>query len=94
MISMTWPQYQRGECSVSARLSPQEAEILMVLLVRHPQAVGTADLIEALWPDADIEPDYADSIVRRAIGRLRGKLGTDRIVSDWRGYSLGQVPCN
>ena len=77
---MTWPQYLRRECNVTARLSRREAELLATLLMRHPGPVSTSDLIEALYPDPDSEPEFPESEVRRVVSRLRAKVGRNHIV--------------
>jgi DNA-binding winged helix-turn-helix (wHTH) protein len=88
MITMRWPQYLRRECTV--HLSRQQTEALSTLLMRYPDAVSHGDLIEAIWPDPDLEPD-AESKVHTAITRLRAKIG-NRILCDRRGYRLIQCP--
>ena len=87
---MTWPQYQRGECTVSGAvaLSPLEAEALFVLLVRHPEMVSAGDLIDALYPDPDAEPEDAENALACVIGRLRNAVGAGRIVTHPGGYAL------
>lgn len=86
MISMTWPQYRRCECTLVAHLSPQEAELLAALLMRHPDPVPTSDLIEAVWSDPDAEPECADSQIRIHVCHLRCK-GL-RIAASPQGYRL------
>lgn len=90
MITMTWPQYQRRQCSVTAVLSPQESELLSTLLVRYPQSVPVEQLIEAVWPDPEREADYARVRVRAIIGNLGRKIGMGRIDHDGFGYCLIQ----
>lgn len=90
MISMTWPQYLRRECRVTAKLSPQENEVLSTLLARHPQPVTTGDLVEALWPDPDSEPRLPENRIGTLIASIRRKIGRDHIKSDGQGYRLRQ----
>lgn len=75
MISMTLPQYRRRECAVDGRcvrLKPAEAETLALLLVNGPDRFLSGDeLIEALWPNPDFEPNWALAIVWRRIHELR-----------------------
>lgn len=82
MISMTWPQYLRGECRVSGftvRLSPQEAELLSEMLVRYPREVKEEELVAALWPDPETEPEWALANLRALVHRVRHKIGGFRI---------------
>lgn len=90
MISMTWPQYLRRECRITAQLSPQESELLSTLLVRHPCPVTTSELIEALWPDPEREAERAEARIHCLVLSLRGKIGRDRISFDNVGYRLCQ----
>lgn len=63
MVAMTWPQYRRRQCSLDGRvirLRGQEAEILLMLLLSNPDGFLPRDqLIEAMWPDPDFEPESA-----------------------------------
>jgi DNA-binding response OmpR family regulator len=90
MISMTWPQYLRRECSFTAKLSPQENELLSTLLLRHPVPVATSDLIEAMWPDPDSEPGLPEARIGNVIASIRRKIGWGRIASEHAGYRLCQ----
>lgn len=85
MISMTWPQYKRSECQVSGEfivsLSPLETEILSTLLLRYPEPVSVNDLIEAVYLDADTEPDWAESTIYQALRHIAHKVGTFRIAT-------------
>ncbi len=98
MITMTWPQYQRRECQVGdfvLPLSPREAEVLLVLLMRYPRETELATLIGALWPLPDDEPEYAETSIYKAIMSLRRRLGAFRIVGHGRhGYMLVQRPAD
>jgi len=75
MIAMTAPQYRRHECTIDGRKEhfwPHCAEVLATLLVSNPDRFICANsLIESLWPNPDLEPDYAKSIIQRAICLLR-----------------------
>jgi len=76
-ISMTWPQYCRGECTFDGEriaLPPLEAKILMVLLIRRGEVVSTTEMIEAIYPNPDLEPDWAESIIFSKFSHLRDKL--------------------
>jgi DNA-binding response OmpR family regulator len=75
MISMTVPQYRRRECTLDGRavsLSWLETELLALLLVTDPErALGKSDIIEALYPNPDLEPEWADNLVYRYVNKLR-----------------------
>lgn len=72
---MTWPQYQRRECSYKGwrtHLTPQEAEVLLVLLLRGECPTPRTMLIDVLWGD---DPDGGPVVgVKNVIQGLRAKL--------------------
>lgn len=88
MIKMTWPQFKRRECTITARLSGRETAVLSTLLMHHPEPVKIDDLIEVVWPDPDVEPEWAKSQIYLVIKRLRAKIGVKRILTDSIGYRL------
>lgn len=98
MISMTWPQYKRHECRISGEyiipLSPMETELLSTLLVLYPRPATIGELIEAAYPNPDIEPDWAEDIVGGGMRSLARKLGTFRfrIEDRYIGFRLLQEP--
>jgi hypothetical protein len=59
-VSMTLPQYAANECGVDGEavlLSPQQAELLALLLVSPPDRPCAYETIAAaLWPDPDRLP--------------------------------------
>lgn len=75
LVSMTWPQYRRRECSVDGkafRLTPQETDILAHLLVSGPvRPLAFDDFADVLWPGERSEPLHADRLIRVVISRLR-----------------------
>lgn len=77
MIQMTLPQYLRHECTINGRMVPLRkslADLLALMLVSGPDKfLSTQFLIEAMWPDPDFEPDWAETIVFRRIHELRMK---------------------
>jgi DNA-binding response OmpR family regulator len=93
---MTWPQYLRRECKVGSRkvtLTRLETEIVAMLLIRQGVPTPTKLLAEMLWPDPDVQPDFAVDSVRELITRLRKKLGYARITTRYGfGYGLSQNP--
>jgi DNA-binding response OmpR family regulator len=95
MISMTWPEYQRGECRVDGRpvrLTRLMADALSIMLVRHPLRTPRPLLIEALWGhDPNGGPLYIESTLFHLIRKLRERIGRDRISSKhtW-GYCVNQ----
>jgi hypothetical protein len=98
MISMTWPQYLRRECRIGdflIPLSPIETELLLVLLVRYPAPVTVGELIDAIYPDPDREPEFADDQIRQSVRRLARRVGTFRIFAcDRLGYRICQRACD
>ncbi len=90
IVRMTWPQYRRGECSalVTVKLTRMETEMLSTLLARRPAPLTTGDLIEAIYPDPDAEPEFAVNLTRRLIVSLRRKLGRHYITLSPRGYRI------
>lgn len=98
MITMTWPQYLRGECQVgefTVHLFPQEAEVMLALLLRYPREVAIRTLIEMVWPDPETQPLAAAQGVRDVIRRVRAKVGAFRIEHHgFGGYALVQQPAD
>jgi hypothetical protein len=97
MISMTWPEYQRQQCRVGAfviQLTFLETELLSTLLIRYPEPVTLAELIEIAFPDPDLEPQNAETAVSDRMRNLARKIGAFRIKNNgrYRGYWLCQRP--
>jgi DNA-binding response OmpR family regulator len=85
-VSMTWPQYRRRQCMIGGqgvRLTPQEAEILLNMLLTPPDRFVAAEtLFGMLWPNPDDEPeDLSPNYVAVFMRRLR-LLGL-RIETQW-----------
>ncbi len=95
-VSMTWPQYLRRECTVAQftlKLTDYEAEALLFLMLRCPYPVSKEDLIEWLWPDPALEPEFTENMVYQVMRRLRAKVGEFHIASRVNfGYRLMQEP--
>ena len=95
-VSMTWPQYLRSECTVTGftvKLTEYEVEALMFLMLRCPNPVSKEDLIEWLWPNPGLEPEFTESMVYQTMRRLRAKVGEFHIPSRINfGYGLMQQP--
>jgi len=78
-VSMTLPQLRRCECTLHftvgawrQHLTRQTAEVLALLLVGAPDRFMTMDtLIEALWPDPDVQPLTARKIIYVRLCQLR-----------------------
>ncbi len=98
MITMTWPQYLRGECQVgefAVHLFPQEAEVMLALLLRYPGEVDIKTLIEMVWPDPEAQPLAAADGIRHLICRIRAKVGGFRIANrGFLGWALVQCPAD
>lgn len=83
-ISMTWPQYLRGECTfdgMTVALKRRHAELLLLLLLRRGQIVSLAELVHWMWPHPDEEPghpeDAAANYIREIHTSLPGVVLTD-----------------
>jgi DNA-binding response OmpR family regulator len=97
MITMTWPQYRRSQCSIgdwTVDLSPIEAELLSTLLLRYPNPVTINELVDIVYPDPDSEPDYPEGQIVQRMMHLARKIGTFRLDNCGRsiGYRLYQCP--
>lgn len=85
-ISMTWPQYLRSCCSFEGRelhFQPRHTEVLLMLLLAKPEFVSRSGMIERLYPDPDLEPDYAEEIIKKSIHFLRRQLGKGSIETQY-----------
>lgn len=95
-VSMTWPQYLRKECAVTGftvKLTDYEAEALLLLMLQCPNPVSKDAMIEWLWPDPALEPEFTENMVYHTMRRLRAKVGEFHIVSRISfGYRLMQQP--
>jgi len=75
-VGMTLPQSRRSHVTVGDReiyLTRQEHQIVEHLLLSRPRYVTRDELIQVLWPDPDLEPDYAENTVGAHICRARRK---------------------
>lgn len=95
-VSMTWPQYLRGECTASGyivKLTEYEVEALLLLMLKCPNPVSKEEVIEWLWPDPALEPEFTENMVYQTMRRLRAKVGEFHITSRVSfGYRLMQEP--
>lgn len=90
-VSMTMPQYRRGECSVNGRprhLNRQCTELLALLLVSPPNRVVPYDVaVEGVWPDPDSQALTAVDVLHVIVTTLRHR-GV-RIDTEWgRGFVI------
>jgi hypothetical protein len=60
--------------------SPQQQVFISTLALRHPGLVSSRELIEAIFPDPDEEPDGAARIVNVQAHRIRARWNN----RDWR----------
>jgi hypothetical protein len=75
-VRMTLPMALRLEAEIDGRvvaLSPREHRLLEILLLRGPQWSFLDDLIEMLWPNPDLQPETAVTVIKVAVHRLREK---------------------
>lgn len=87
---MTWPDYLARSVRLHGRrimLNPQETELVLILLLRRGCTLARAVLIEMLWPNPDVEPDWADNLLSVLTYRLRRKLG-DRVIETKISFGL------
>lgn len=76
-ISMTWPMYRHRECRYRGRLvqlTRSETEVLSVLLLHRGRPLFAGQLLEAIYPDPDDEPDTAKKCLHVFLSDLRTKL--------------------
>jgi hypothetical protein len=93
MISMTWPEYLRHECRYKGwltPLTPLEAEVLSIMLLRSPNPTTADTLIDALWgDDPDGGPEDARRRVCELVAGLRAKLPGAIGSLHYSGWDLG-----
>ena len=70
-IKATW-EYFPTVNGVPIELRPLAARLLERLLMSAPgEWIATADIIEWLWPNPDVQPLFADKIISQGVGSLR-----------------------
>ena len=67
-----WPVYELREGACRVHLTPYEG-LLMTTLLGHRE-VTVELLMEVLWPDPDLMPDYWYDCLRKHLSRLRKKV--------------------
>ncbi|HET7255611.1 MAG TPA: winged helix-turn-helix domain-containing protein [Xanthobacteraceae bacterium] len=75
-IEMRWADYMRRECVYLGRrvqMTPRHCDILSILLLNRGQMLTTNEIIERLWPDPDLEPEWPKDTVRTHIYQLRNR---------------------
>ena len=80
---MTWAQYRRGvaQCGTSeVHLSPKVIDLLLILMLRRGQWVSYPEMIEFIWPNPDLEPDWARRCICVYRHRLRHGLGCQKAI--------------
>ncbi len=80
-----------------AKLPPQQAEILHVLLKRQPRTVSSADICAAIYANGD-GPDHEAQVVRVQMWKMRrhlAPLGVRIETIHGSGYRLvlDDIPC-
>lgn len=76
-FKMTWPMFCRGECQLrgkTIKLSLNEKDLLICLVVNRGRAVSIAELVEACYPDCDFEPEWAEKAITHCLSKLRHKM--------------------
>ncbi len=91
-VRMTWPQHQRREIEIGGvrvYLRPK-LHMMASVLVMRPGIVSHGDLIEAIWPDPDFEPDHARNLLHVYANQLRAR-GVP-VIEHWgRGFELKRI---
>lgn len=64
-------------------LEPQEANLLLILMVNRGRSLKAQEMIEMLWPDPDEEPDDSYSTLKQYIYRVRQKIPNVIISAGW-----------
>lgn len=94
LIRMTIPMARRQEVEINGevvRITRRRAHLLLeVLLIRGHKWSSVNDLIEAIWPNPDFEPDYAKNAIQQHIMSLRD-LGIEITNFPSVGYRLRQI---
>lgn len=88
---MTWPQYLRRECSYCGHrvhLTPSQAKMLSVLLIRRGFVVDREALIDAIYPDPFAAPERDEDCMAVLLGLLRRKLPGLIHLEYGRGYYI------
>ena len=69
------------------RIKPKALELLIYLLERYPEAVSKDELLDALWPDAEV----TEGSLTRAVGEARRFRKVRQVEPRpvWRGYKGG-----
>ncbi|HET9614650.1 MAG TPA: AfsR/SARP family transcriptional regulator, partial [Candidatus Limnocylindrales bacterium] len=67
-----------------------ERRLLLLLLIRAPQPVRLAAIVDALWPDDP--PSSAQKVIQNYVLRLRKALSADMIATVADGYALVTEP--
>ena len=76
-IKMTWPQYERHECTYNGRrvrLTPQLASLLAILLMTRGKPLTVHDLVDALCLTASRDGNDRALHVRVVLCHLRQRL--------------------
>jgi DNA-binding response OmpR family regulator len=81
-ISMTWPQYQRRECTIKGKvifLTPIQCKIIFIMLVNRGKSISLTNMITYIWPDPDKEPNYPENNFYVHMTYLKRVIGNDII---------------
>ena len=90
MVSMTMPQARRCCATidgVEVNMAPHMAMVLEHLLLTSNRVASHEELIAAIWPDPDEEPENALGQLRMYISWLR-ETGLQIECTRFRGYQL------
>ena len=91
IVRMTWPMSCRGCCTVDGReirFAAQEQSVFEALLLWPPDRWRNDwELIEAIYPDAEREPETARAMVRVYVASIRNKGVPVECLHGW-GYQI------
>ena len=85
--AFTWHNYITRNWQ-GIELTPQESNVLLMLILHSNRYVHRNNIIEFLWPDAEYEPTYAVKVVREYVYRLRRKLPVPIHSNQNNGYRI------
>ena len=83
-LVMTWPDYVNRRVQVDGvpvRMSRMLIDLLATLLINRGRTLSMATLIEALWPNPFLEPEYSERSLYVHIYKLRRLIGAHRIIT-------------
>lgn len=91
-IELRWADYRAGYARVQGErvhFTPQQLDILFLLMVHRGSYVSRDLMFEFLWPDADGGPLFAKKMIDMAVCYLRKQLPAGALLCRYGfGYAL------